>query len=209
MAESTRGSRTLLGLIVASWLVIIGAVVSAVWMGVAIWSAAWPVPIGIERWWPQVSSPETDRLTAPETGGFTVGQFVVPGISAEVRIDTILGVALQAALVIAAAVAVLRLSRRLHDGEGLAGTSRDVGLLGVAVLVCGALWQVAFGMAAIVGGQEVFGTGVGLDRVWQWPDAATVLEIDLWPIPVAAALGAASLAFGYAERVEREAEGLV
>jgi len=207
--DTLRSSRTLAWLIVGSWIVIGGAIASAAWVSVGIWTGAWPVPIGVQEWWPNMSSPETDHLTWPLSGGFTVGDFVVPGISPEVRIDTMLGVLLQAALVVASAAVVLRLVQRLHDGKGLAGTAGDVGFLGIAVLVCGILWQVAYGMAAIVGGQEVFGSGIELTVAYPWPSGATELAIDLWPVPVAAALGAASLAFGYAERVEKDAEGLV
>ena len=204
-----RDTRTLTWLIVGSWVVIVGAIVSATWVTIGIWTATWPVPVGVQQWWPRISAPQTETLLPPTSGGFTVGEFVVPGISTEVLLDTTFGVLLQAALVVVAAAIVLRLSTRLHDGKGLAGTAGDVGVLGLAVLVCGILWQVAFGMAAIVGGREVFGSGIELENAYPWPSGATELGIDLWPVPVAAALGAAALAFRYAERVERSAEGLV
>lgn len=205
----------------------------ASWALVLIVGGSTLVEIGMVWWapsatYPLVSTPMLPALpenvhaggiepAALQQGGFTSGEGVVAGADVASRIWRTLSLSAWAALYIAVAVSAARLARAVQRGEPFAhALARGVTTLAVLVLVLGLAWQWFDQTTAYSVSNFLYG-GYGAGGRWTldentsflWPTPRFALDLNLWPVWAALALGALAALLRYGGRLERDTRGLV
>ncbi len=215
--ELRAGGRIVGAAIVIGWIVVVWAGATTLYQAAGIAFASSPVLVLTQPYWPEIPPNHFfsgDGTSTVTSGGYTEANAVIPDLSVAARIWDVLAVVVQGAAIIMAALVVIRLCRNLRAGRGLAGAARSFGVLSVLSLVGGFVWDVAHQLGGAAAAQQVapYGLGdvLGPDGTkWDWPTPAHLLMIDLWPIAPFLAFGALAAAFRYAERLQKDTEGLI
>jgi len=221
-AEDARrfGGRMVGAAIVVGWIVVVWVGGSTVYQAIGIGVGSWPVPAFTAPYWPQIPSNNFIGVgdvtygpgdTIITSGGYTEANVVIPDLSPAARVWDIIAVAIQGAAVITAAVIVIRICGNLRAGRGLNGAGTMFGTLSVVALIGGFAWQIARQVGGSLAAHQIDLGGFGSfpDSAVAWPTAAGNVNIDFWPILPFLAFGALAAAFRYAERLQRDTEGLV
>lgn len=210
-SRAASGSRVVTWAIAVGWVYAVGVGIGSVIASIGIATGEWPVPLDARPYWPQLPPDlQIGGVAEVAGGGFTHAEVVIIDADPGIRAWAIVGTLLIAGAQVIAALVIARLCQGLRRGEGLAGAGRRFALLAATTIVCGFGWQLAFGLAGMAAARAVLPFGLD-DAVpgLHWPEPATTLMIDLWPLFPALGLAALAAAFRYAERLQRDTEGLV
>ena len=220
LTDKRIGGRMVGAAIVVGWIVVVWVTGSTLLQAVAIGTGEWPVPVLTAPYWPQIPPNQFIGIgdasygpgdTIITSGGYTEANAVIPDLTAAARVWDIIAVAIQGAAIVVAAVIVIRLCRNLRAGRGLNGAGAMFGTLSVVALLGGFAWQIARQVGGSLAAHQIDLGGFDSfpDSGVAWPVAAGNINIDFWPILPFLAFGALAAAFRYAERLQKDSEGLV
>jgi len=199
--------------IVVGWIFAIATALSAAISAAAVFTGTQPVPIRTDPYWPRLPMPEDHigGISFVRSGGYTEATTVVTDLSLAAKVWDALAILIGGAAFVIAAIVVVRLCQRLRDGRGVLGASRSFTTLAIVSLVAGLLWQIADQLGGYLAAEQVAPRGLGSVDLWSdWPVASgTLFIVNGWPILPFLAFGALAAAFRYAERLQRDTEGLV
>jgi energy-coupling factor transporter transmembrane protein EcfT len=186
------------------------------------------VAIPVREYWPGAFpwvTVEQGPTAEVVGGGFVTADVAITGLGMDARAFLAAGHAIQGATFIVIAITIALLCQRLLTGTAFTpALTRAVTVTGMSVAIGGMLWQVAFGIgSSIASAQALTVTGwmsehpLGNDPLETefdpyatgLPEPTVFAQIDLWPLLLGLALAAVGLAFRRAERLQRDAQGLV
>ena len=104
-----------------------------------------------------------------------------------------------------------KLARARHPdfNAGSPKAAREFALLSITALAAGFGWQISYQIAGLLAAFDAAPLGLGDALGVSWPVASNRLTLDPWPVLPFLGLGAIAAAFRYAERLQRDTEGLV
>ncbi len=201
--------------IVVGWIVVVWVAGTTIYQAIGIAFGGWPVVVLTEPFWPRIPPSHLfygDGASLVTNGGYTEANAVIPDLSVAARIWDIIAVVIQGAAIVVVGLVVIRLCRNLRGGLGLRGAGRMFGTLSIAALVGGFGWEIARQIGGTLAAHQVDlgGSGNYPDQGdFTWPIAAGSVNVDFWPVLPFLAFGALAAAFRYAERLQKDTEGLV
>ncbi|MDO5735087.1 MAG: hypothetical protein Q4P15_01280 [Propionibacteriaceae bacterium] len=208
-------------------LVTVGTLVGVIRMLV---SDAVRVSLPVQQFWPETHPWITLSPAPPASvvgGGFTRADVMIEGLGLGARVVLAAGSVVQSTAMVVVACVIALLCHRLLSGIPFRPVlARSTAVAAAALAIGGVVWAILLDIGGSMASNQVLGVsgwasylpGTELPdyvathyahSMTGLPGPALAVDVELWPLLLALALAAISVAFRYSERLQEDSEGLV